>query len=131
MANFPYSFLNERIRVEHWSNAQKQGVAAAKAMLGIREPYAEVPWFWSDQYDLNMQYVGHASEWDEVVLRGDVASRKFAAFYLKDGRLRATMAVSRPKEIAASRKLIPAGTQLTAEQLKDEDVDLRKLATGE
>ena len=131
VANFPYSFLNEHIRVEHWSNAQKQGVAAAKAMLGVREPYAEVPWFWSDQYDLNMQYVGHASEWDEVVLRGDVAGRKFAAFYLKDGRLRATMAVSRPKEIAASRKLIPAGTQLTAEQLKDEDVDLRKLATGE
>ena len=131
VANFPNPFLNEHIRVEHWSNAQKQGVAAAKAMLGVREPYAEVPWFWSDQYDLNMQYVGHASEWDEVVLRGDVAGRKFAAFYLKDGRLRATMAVSRPKEIAACRKLIPAGTHLTAEQLKDEDVDLRKLATGE
>ncbi len=78
-----------------------------------------------------MQYVGHASEWDVVVLRGDVAGRKFAAFYLKDGRLRATMAVSRPREKAESRKLIPAGTQLTAEQLKDEDVDLRKLATGE
>ncbi|MDO8613036.1 MAG: oxidoreductase C-terminal domain-containing protein [Dehalococcoidia bacterium] len=131
VANFPNPFVHEQVRLEHWSNAQKQGVAAAKALLGVREPYAEVPWFWSDQYDLNMQYVGHDSEWDEVILRGDVAGRKFAAFYLKDGRLRAKMAVCRPKEIAASCKLIPAGTRLTAKQLKGEDLDLRKLATGE
>lgn len=130
VANFPNPILGERIRVEHWANAQNQGVAAGKAMLGSREPYAEVPWFWSDQYDLNMQYVGHASAWDEVVLRGDVAGRKFAAFYVKDGHLRATMAVNRPRDIAASRALIRAAVPVTAAQLRDEDLDLRRLASG-
>ncbi|MEE8369201.1 MAG: FAD-dependent oxidoreductase [Dehalococcoidia bacterium] len=128
VANFPNPILGERMRVEHWANAQNQGVAAAKAMLGELEPYAEVPWFWSDQYDLNMQYVGHASAWDEVVLRGDTAGRRFTAFYLKDGRLRAAMALNRPRDISASRALIRAATPLSASQLRDEDVELRKLA---
>ncbi len=119
--------LEERIRVEHWANAQNQGAAAAKCMLGRDEPYAEVPWFWSDQYDINMQYVGHASAWDEVVLRGDVSGRRFSAFYLKEGRLRATMALNRPRDIAASRALIRTGAPVDAKQLRDEEVDLRTL----
>ena len=127
VASFPNPILGERMRVEHWANAQNQGVAAAKAMLGMAEPYAEVPWFWSDQYDLNMQYVGHASAWDEVVLRGDVAGRRFTAFYLKDGRLRAAMALNRPRDISASRALIRTATPVTAQQLRDEDVVLRAL----
>jgi 3-phenylpropionate/trans-cinnamate dioxygenase ferredoxin reductase subunit len=130
VANFPNPILGERMRVEHWANAQNQGVAAARAMLGELEPYAEVPWFWSDQYELNMQYVGHASAWDEVVLRGDVAGRLFTAFYLKDGGLRAAMALNRPRDISASRALIRAATPLTASQLQDEQVDLRKLASS-
>lgn len=130
VASFPNPVDGEHIRVEHWANAQKQGAAAARAMLGSEEPYSELPWFFSDQYDLRMQYVGHASAWDEVVLRGDVAGRKFAAFYLNEGLLLATMAIGMPKEIAASRKLIPARMRLTADQLRDEDVDLRKLAAG-
>ncbi|MEE9284260.1 MAG: FAD-dependent oxidoreductase [Dehalococcoidia bacterium] len=127
VASFPNPILGERMRVEHWANAQNQGVAAAKAMLGMAEPYAEVPWFWSDQYDLNMQYVGHASAWDEVVLRGDVAGRRFTAFYLKDGRLRAAMALNRPRDVSASRTLIRTATPVTAQQLRDEDVALRAL----
>lgn len=130
VANFVSPVLGERIRVEHWDNAQKQGPAAAKNMLGADEPYAEVPWFWSDQYDFNVQYVGHASAWDEVVMRGDVSERRFAAFYLRDGRLRAALAIGRPRDISGARTIIREGVPVTADQLRDEDVDLRKLASG-
>jgi len=127
VANFLNPILGERIRVEHWSNAQNQGVAAAKAMLGFGEPYAEVPWFWSDQYDLNMQYVGHASSWDQIVIRGDVPERRFTAFYLKGGRLRAAMAMNRARDIRPCRELIQAGGQVDGKKLQDEEVDLRSL----
>ena len=111
VANFYHPVLDERLRLEHWANAQNQGVAAAESMLGKREPYIEIPWFWSDQYDLNLQYVGHARTWDRVVMRGDVASRKFSAFYMKDGKIRATLAVNRFKDIRPSRGLIGQGIQ--------------------
>jgi 3-phenylpropionate/trans-cinnamate dioxygenase ferredoxin reductase subunit len=127
VANFYHPLLGERIRVEHWANAQNQGVAAAKSMLGIREPYAEIPWFYSDQYKLNLQYLGHARSWDEVVLRGDVASRKFSAFYLENGRIKAVLAVNRFKDINGSRELIRQGVVVDPAQLRDEGVDLKSL----
>lgn len=127
VANFYHPVLNERLRVEHWSNAQRQGLAAAKSMLGQREPYVEIPWFWSDQYESNIQYVGHAKSWDEVVLRGDVADRKFSAYYLKDGRLRAALTVNRFKDIAPSRQLIRRGVIVEPNKLRDEDIDLKSL----
>ena len=127
VANFYNPILEERIRVEHWANAQNQGIAAAKNILGQRQPYAEVPWFWSDQYEINMQYVGHASSWDEVLLRGSVPERQFSAFYLKGSRLRAAMCVNRQRDIRPSRELIRARTPVDAKKLADEDVDLRSL----
>jgi len=127
VANFPNPILGERLRLEHWANAQNQGVAAAKAMLGSEEPYADVPWFWSDQYDLNLQYVGYASSWDRIVIRGSVPERRFTAFYVKDGRLRAAMTLNRARDIRPSRELIRARVQVDAEKLQDEDVELRSL----
>ena len=127
VANFPNAILGERLRLEHWANAQNQGVAAAKAMLGSKEPYAEVPWFFSDQYDVNMQYIGHASSWDQIVIRGSVPERRFTAFYLKDGRLRAAMALNRARDIRPCREFIRAGVPVDAEKLKDEEMDLRRL----
>ena len=127
VANFYHPVLDERLRLEHWANAQNQGVAAAESMLGKREPYIEIPWFWSDQYDLNLQYVGHARTWDRVVMRGDVASRKFSAFYMKDGKIRATLAVNRFKDIRPSRGLIGQGIPVEAEKLQDEGIDLKSL----
>jgi len=127
VANFPNPILEERLRLEHWANAQNQGVAAAKAMLGSEEPYADVPWFWSDQYDLNLQYVGYASSWDRIVVRGSVPERRFTAFYLKDGRLRAAMALNRARDIRPSRELIRARVQVDAEKLQDEGLELRSL----
>jgi 3-phenylpropionate/trans-cinnamate dioxygenase ferredoxin reductase subunit len=80
-----------RIRVEHWDNAKRQGRAAARNMLGKGEPYVRIPYFYSDQYDLGMEYTGFAPTWDQVVFRGDPASRAFIAFWLKDGQVLAGM----------------------------------------
>lgn len=128
VANWWHPALGERIRVEHYENAQNQGVAAAKSMLGKGEPYAPVPYFWSDQYDLTLQYVGHAKGDDEVVFRGDVAARNFLAFYLRDGQLRAALGINRAREVNAARRLIRDQVAVTVEQLVDEQTDLRRLA---
>ena len=128
VANFHHPLLGTRLRVEHWSNAQNQGVAAAKNMLGRREAYADIPWFWSDQYGLNMQYVGHATRWDEIALRGDVAARSFTAFYIDGGRLQAALAVNRHRDIRPSRELIRSGAPVKPDMLSNEETDLKSLA---
>ncbi|HUX87415.1 MAG TPA: FAD-dependent oxidoreductase [Chloroflexota bacterium] len=128
VASWWHPTLDERLRVEHYENAQNQGVAAAKSMLGKGEAYAPVLYFWSDQYDLTLQYVGHASGQDDVVFRGDVASRRFLAFYLRDGQLRAALGINRPKDISAARRLLRNPVNVSPADLADEQVDLRKLA---
>jgi 3-phenylpropionate/trans-cinnamate dioxygenase ferredoxin reductase component len=85
-----------RLRVEHWDNALHQGPAAARAMLGSDEPYARTPYFFSDQYDVGMEYSGHPAGWDRVVLRGAPASFEFNAFWLAGDRVLAEMGVNAP-----------------------------------
>lgn len=128
LANWFHPRTGERLRVEHWDNAMHQGVAAAKSMVGKREPYAPVPYFWSDQYEFNLQYVGHAATWQAVVVRGDVPGRSFSAFYLQEGRLAAALVVNRFKDLRPSRRLIEAMTPVSATQLADEQIDLRSLS---
>jgi 3-phenylpropionate/trans-cinnamate dioxygenase ferredoxin reductase component len=128
VANAWNPLYGERIRVEHYDNAQNQGIAAGKAMAGVREPYAPVLYFWSDQYEYTLQYVGHAGGDDEIVLRGDVSTRSFTAFYLREGRLRAAFAIGRPKDIMASRRLIQSGKRMAPSVLADEQTDLRALS---
>ncbi len=127
VASFYHPLLDTRLRVEHWSNAQNQGITAAKNMLGKQKAYDDIPWFWSDQYDLNMQYIGHAPRWDEIVLRGDVAGRSFTAFYVEGGRLRAALAVNHQRDIRASRELIKRGAPVSADALRDEARGLNSL----
>jgi len=93
VANARHPFYGTRIRVEHWANALNQGPAAARNMLGRAEPYDRIPYFFSDQYDVGMEYAGYAAAWDEVVFRGDAQSREFIAFWLEDGRVVAGMNV--------------------------------------
>jgi 3-phenylpropionate/trans-cinnamate dioxygenase ferredoxin reductase subunit len=119
--------LGQRLRAEHFDNAQHQGVAAARSMLGSVEPYAPVPFFWSDQYDLSIQYVGHADGEDRVVLRGSPASDSWSAFYLRGEQLRAALAVNRPRDLSASRALLAQQISPTPEQLADESCDLKAL----
>jgi 3-phenylpropionate/trans-cinnamate dioxygenase ferredoxin reductase component len=94
VANAWHPFYERHIRVEHWANALNQGPAAARAMLGQDVAYDRIPYFFSDQYDVGMEYSGFATEWDEVVFRGDPASREFIAFWLQEQRVVAGMNVN-------------------------------------
>jgi 3-phenylpropionate/trans-cinnamate dioxygenase ferredoxin reductase subunit len=94
VANAQHPFFGRRIRVEHWANALNQAPAAARNMLRRGEPYERVPYFFSDQYDVGMEYSGYATDWDEIVFRGDPRTREFIAFWLKDDRVLAGMNVN-------------------------------------
>ncbi len=112
-------------RLESVQNAIDQAKHAALAMLGKPTPYREVPWFWSDQYDLKLQIAGIARPDDKAVVRGDPASRKFAVFYLRDGVLTAAETVNMPGDHLMARKLIAAGAHIPAESLADAAVPLK------
>lgn len=130
VANHYHPVFERHVRVEHWQNALKQGPAAARNMLAKGEPYDEIPWFWSDQYEHNLQYAGFHTEWDELVVRGSMDERNFVAFYRKDERVLAAVAVNRGKDLRRSMLLIRAREPVDAAGLCDLGVDLRALANG-
>ncbi len=124
-----------RIRVEHYNNAEKQGAAAARSMLGSHADYDYVHSFWSDQYEHKLEYVGHAMRWDHFITRGSGEDRKLVGFYLMDGVLRAAVGLNRggdPEldqdgELAKAGRLIAKRARPSPEALADEDVDLALL----
>ena len=130
VANWYHPGLGHRLRVEHWDNALNQGSAAAKSMLGAPEPYSPTLYFWSDQYDLNIQYLGHATQWDEIAVRGNPSDEKFTAFYLKDGSVHGALVVNNFRDIRPTRTLIGQKTPVTAASLSDESTNLKQLARG-
>jgi 3-phenylpropionate/trans-cinnamate dioxygenase ferredoxin reductase subunit len=127
VANHYHPIFKRRIRVEHWQSAMKQGVAAARSMLDKGRPYDEVPWFWSDQYDVNLQYAGAHTTWDRLIVRGSLDERRFLAFYLKDGLIEAVVALNRGKDLRRCVPLIRTRRVVDPVKLQDEDVDLRSL----
>jgi 3-phenylpropionate/trans-cinnamate dioxygenase ferredoxin reductase subunit len=129
VANHYHPVFGRRIRVEHWQNALKQGPVAARNMLDKDKPYDEVPWFWSDQYEHNLQYAGFHTEWDELVVRGSIEERNFVAFYRKERRVLAAVALNRGRDLRRSMPLIKAREPIDAARLCDLDVDLRALAS--
>jgi 3-phenylpropionate/trans-cinnamate dioxygenase ferredoxin reductase subunit len=122
-----HPLLERSLRVEHWANALQQGAAAARSMLGAREAYAELPYVFSEQYDVAMEYTGHAAEWDDVVVRGDVAARAFVAFWLREGRVLAGMNVNVWDVSADIGALIRAGQPVDRNRLADPGVALADL----
>lgn len=114
-------------RLESVHNAVEQGKLAAAAILGRARPNEDLPWFWSDQYDLKLQIAGLSSGHDRIVVRGEPASRKFAAFYLREGRLLAVDAVGMPMEFMGSRQLIPRGASPDPEALADPSVSMKSI----
>jgi 3-phenylpropionate/trans-cinnamate dioxygenase ferredoxin reductase component len=123
-----------RLRVEHWDVAMQQGMHAAKGMMGESEPYEVVPYFFSDLADwTGLEYVGPASEWDELVWRGDREAGEFAVFYLKDGKVAAALTVERSEDLAHARTLLAEGIDVASEEAKallgDPDSDLAELST--
>jgi 3-phenylpropionate/trans-cinnamate dioxygenase ferredoxin reductase component len=127
VANHYQRDLGRHIRVEHWHNAFKQGAAAARNMLGMKLPYDELPWFWSDQYDSNLQYAGFHTTWDEVVVRGRLESGSFLACYVKDGRIDAAVALNRPKDLRRIMPFIKTRRVVNLAAIRDECRDLRTL----
>ncbi|MGZ3499003.1 MAG: NAD(P)/FAD-dependent oxidoreductase [Vulcanimicrobiaceae bacterium] len=112
-----------RLRVEHFDNAQHQGAAAAKAMIGVGEPYNPIPSFWSDQYSYKLQYRGYATRWERVVFRGKPREGSFSAFYISDGKVQAICSVNRYKENFAARQLI--GKSIESQLLENDGVDIK------
>ena len=106
VASHPNPVLGERLRLEHWQNAQNHAVAAAASMVGRREPFAEVPWFWSDQYDLNLQMAGHPRGTDQVIWRGNPEALAATAFYLRKGVIVGAVGINRGRDIRAAIRLI-------------------------
>lgn len=127
VTNHPNALLGRRLRLESWQNAQNQAITAARSMIGNRTPYAEVPWFWSDQYDVNLQMLGAPERWDRVVLRGDVSQLKFSAFYLQGGILVGVNALNNPKDIRPARQLIAERCLVDADLLANASVPLKAL----
>jgi 3-phenylpropionate/trans-cinnamate dioxygenase ferredoxin reductase subunit len=127
-----------RVRVEHYNNAEKQGAAAARSMLGSDAPYDYVYTFWSDQYDHKIEYAGHATKWDDFVIRGSVAEGKLVGIYLLDGLVQAAVGVDRggdpeldtDSEMAACARLVGQRARPARSLLADERVDLWSLAAG-
>ena len=127
VANHYHPVYGRRIRVEHWDNARRQGRVAALNMLGRDTPYDEIHWFWSDQYEHTIQYAGHHREWDDLVIRGSLESRSFAAFYMLDGRVQAVVSVDRPADVQDAMEIIRAGGLADPAKLRDETVPLASL----
>jgi NADPH-dependent 2,4-dienoyl-CoA reductase/sulfur reductase-like enzyme/nitrite reductase/ring-hydroxylating ferredoxin subunit len=106
VARFPDWRDGAPIRIEHWRLAEQHGRVAAHNMAGRRAEYAGVPFFWSEQFDLFLQYVGYAAAWDEVILHGDLPGRNFLAYYVKDGRVLAAAGLQRDRQLAALAQLM-------------------------
>lgn len=121
------AFAGGRVRLESVQNAIDQAKHAALGMVGRPSAYSEVPWFWSDQYDLKLQIAGLAKPDDLVVLRGDPATRKFSAFHLRDGVVAAVEAVNSAPEYIVGRRLIAARARVAPERLADPAIPARSL----
>lgn len=124
----PNPIYKASLRLESVHNALEQAKTAAAHICGKDKPYGQVPWFWSDQYDLKLQIAGLSQGFDEVVIRGDITGRSFAAFYLKEGQMIAVDAVNRAPEFMMSKMLLQKGTNVPAERLADESIEMKDIA---
>ena len=131
VVNAHHPFYARQVRVEHWANALHQGPLAGQTMLGRSNVYEQLPYFFSDQYDVGMEYSGLAVGWDRIVLRGDPASREFIAFWLSEGRVLAGMNVNVWDVADPIRALIASRRVIDERRLTDPDVPLTALSLGD
>jgi 3-phenylpropionate/trans-cinnamate dioxygenase ferredoxin reductase subunit len=117
-----------RVRVEHHDTAIRQGAVAARNMLGAGEPFTDVHWFWSDQYEHSIQSAGIGDDPGNVVIRGSLEQRNFAAFQLAGDQIRSVIALNRPRAVLDTRRVMATEHSVTAEQLADESIPLKRLA---
>lgn len=127
VTNHPNPVLGRRVRLESWQNAQNQARAAGSTMAGEATAYGQVPWFWSDQYDVNLQMIGLPENWDQTIWRGDPATGSFSVFYMQDGRVVGANAVNNARDIAPARKLLETGARADPAALADPATSLKKV----
>ena len=127
VANAFHPFYGGKLRVEHWANALNQPATAARAMLDKPASYERLPYFFSDQYDVGMEYTGYATDWDEVVLRGNPATLEFIAFWLERGRVLAGMNVNVWDVTEPIKMLIESREAVDLDRLRDPEVPLEEL----
>lgn len=120
--------LGCNIRLESWQNAQNQAIAVARNVMGAGLPYAEVPWFWSDQFELNLQITGCLQPGDEIVSRGAIGQGPAAIFYLRAGKLVAVVGINSPREVRFGKDIISMGGEIASSDLADPAIDLMKVA---
>jgi 3-phenylpropionate/trans-cinnamate dioxygenase ferredoxin reductase subunit len=126
-ASHPNPFAGGRVRIESVQNAVDQAVCVAGTIAGRRKPYHDVPWFWTDQFDIKLQMAGLSNGYEHAVTRGNPESRKFSVFYFQADRLLAVDSVNRPGDHMAGRKLLANRVRVTPDQAADESVDLKSL----
>jgi len=124
----PNDVLGYQVRLESVHNALEQAKTAAVNICGEEQKYAQVPWFWSDQYDLKLQIAGLSQNYDQTIIRGDPAERSFSCLYLNGGRLIAVDAINKPKDFMQSKKLIAEHAVVDASLLADSTVELKEMA---
>ena len=130
VASATHPRYGRRLRIEHWDNAKRQGRVAAANMLGQAKPYERIPYFYSDQYDIGMEYTGRARPEDRIVFRGDRESREFVAFWLRADRVVAGMNVNVWDVAPAIERLIASRAEIDVKRLTDERRPLEELAAA-
>jgi 3-phenylpropionate/trans-cinnamate dioxygenase ferredoxin reductase subunit len=123
----PNSLLGRSVRLESVHNALEQAKTAAQNICGVATQYSQVPWFWSDQYDLKLQIAGLSQGYDQTVMRGDPATRSFSCLYLQDGTLIAVDAVNCPRDFMQAKALIGNHAVIAPERLADSDIALKDM----
>jgi 3-phenylpropionate/trans-cinnamate dioxygenase ferredoxin reductase component len=126
----PSSYVDGRLRAEHWQSAQNHGAAVGRAMAGEEVRFDEVPWSWSEQYGVNLQVTGWPDPTDHLVVRGDLDGDSFTAFYLREGVLRGAVTIGRPADVRAARALIAARARVSAARLSDLSVGVDETVEG-
>ncbi len=124
----PNAIYNRRLRLESVHNAVEQAKTAAANICGQDVAYSQVPWFWSDQYDLKLQIAGLSEGYDDVVIRGNPAERSFSCLYLREGRLIAVDAINAPRDFVQSKQLIADRAEIETEKLADTATPLKDMA---
>jgi NADPH-dependent 2,4-dienoyl-CoA reductase/sulfur reductase-like enzyme len=124
IALVPDGRSGELRRTEHWVEAGRQGMHAARCMLGSKDSYREVPFFWTKQYGSSLRYVGYAPNFDQAVFRGDAADKSFLAGFYVQGKLRAAATVGKNRELIRLGHLLEAGKSVSPDQLQDQKFNL-------
>ncbi|WP_250526701.1 FAD-dependent oxidoreductase [Caballeronia sp. GAWG2-1] len=119
VANHPNAWLKRRVRLESWANAQNQAIATARAVLGVRAPYAEIPWFWSDQFDVNLQILGDIAPGYTHVVRGDLEARRASLFFFDGDALRGVIAINAARDLKVAKKWMSQGRAVDLAALAD------------